>query len=113
MYAVTFFVQFVTARIRSVTSTNYPQIKYIIKGGQKQVEGLVNLMGENEDKEIQAAINLALVQQRVKSLEQWKCGYEEAQNQRWDNFEKKMDKFVDNLTIQVNNFSSTNNKSKR
>ena len=79
--------------------------------GALQVEGVFNL-GEQEDKEIQSAINLALVQQRVDNLEKWKCGYEEAQNQRWNNFEQKMDKFVDNLTAQMTSMTTKLNDQK-
>jgi len=69
-------------------------------------------MGENEDRETQSAINMALLQQRVQGLEQWKCGYEEAQNQRWNNFEKKMDKFVENLTVQITSMNTKLNDQK-
>ncbi len=57
-------------------------------------------MGENEEQK--KAIEFALLQQRVDILEKWKSGYEEAQNQRWEHFEKKFDKFVETITEKIN-----------
>ena len=76
------------------------------------MEGVFNLGELQEDKELQSAINLALVQQRVSNLESWKSGYEEAQNQRWNNFEKKIDKLFDNLTTQMTSMTSQLNNQK-
>lgn len=72
---------------------------------------LINL-GEHEDKDQQKAIEFALLQQRVDLLEKWKSGYEEAQNQRWENFDKKIDKFTENFTKQFAELTAQLNEQK-
>ena len=76
------------------------------------MEGVFNLGELQEDKELQSAINLALVQQRVSNLESWKSGYEEAQNQRWLNFEQKIDKNFETLAIQMASMATKLNDQK-
>lgn len=74
-------------------------------------EGVFNL-GETEDKEQEKAIKFALLEQRVDILEKWKSGYEEAQNQKWEAFEKKMDKNFDNITSQIISLTNQINEQK-
>jgi len=69
-------------------------------------------MGIEEDKEIQKTVEFALLQQRVDLLEKWRSGYEEAQNQKWENFDKKIDKFVENITLQITSLTTQLNDQK-
>lgn len=84
---------------------------------------LILNMGENEDREQQKAIEFALLDQRVVSLERWKDAYEKAQQDKFERmqeenknerlkFEEKLDKFMENISSQIADLSIRLNNQK-
>jgi exonuclease VII large subunit len=87
------------------------------------MEGVVDLMGEQEDKEIKQAVDQALVTKRIGDLEHWKDLYEKSQQEKFERmqeentkerikFEEKLDHFMDGLTKQITELTTQLNNQK-
>lgn len=86
-------------------------------------KGLILNMGEQEDKEIQSAIEFALMGKRVGDLERWKDIYEKSQQEKFERmqeenkkerilFEEKLDRFMDSLSKQIGELTTKLNEQK-
>ena len=80
-------------------------------------------MGENEDKEVQKAIDSALMSKRITDLERWKDVFEKSSQEKIERmqeenkkerilFEEKLDKFMENLTKQISELTTKLNNQK-
>jgi len=84
---------------------------------------LILKMGENEDKEVQKAIDSALMSKRITDLERWKDVFEKSSQEKIERmqeenkkerilFEEKLDKFMENLTKQISELTTQLNNQK-
>jgi len=84
---------------------------------------LILKMGENEDKEVQKAIDSALMSKRITDLERWKDVFEKSSQEKIERmqeenkkerilFEEKLDKFMENLTKQISELTTKLNNQK-
>ena len=80
-------------------------------------------MGENEDKEVQKAIDTGLMSKRITELERWKDVFEKSSQEKIERmqeenkkerilFEEKLDKFMENLTKQISELTTQLNNQK-
>lgn len=86
-------------------------------------EELIINMGENENKEVQKAIDSALMSKRVGDLERWKDVYEKSQQEKFERIqeenkkerlqlENKLDRFMENLSKQIADLTTQLNNQK-